>query len=134
MKRFGRAVRLVAIIALLLLTAYTGIADGLDTLRSASGPLERVAAASQLAYGALAIASLLASLILRRWVVPLLVLWGAVLTLTGGLAPVVWGEQNALVGLLAGLCTAGIAALALWGCRRHNVELADRKRLQRNAA
>ncbi len=133
MKRFGRAARLVVVGALLLLTAYTGIVDGLDTIRSATKPLERVAAASQLAYGGLAVATLIASLIVRRWVLPLLLLWGAALTLTGGLAPVVWGEQGALVGVLGGLCTAGVAALAIWAGRRHNRDVAARSRTRTEA-
>jgi hypothetical protein len=132
-KRFGRAARLVVVAALLLLTAYTGIFDGLETSRSAVTPLERVAAASQLAYGGMAVATLVASLIVRRWVLPLVLLWGAALTLTGGLAPVVWGKQGALVGVLGGLCTAGIVALAIWACRRHNRDVAARGRAQTEA-
>ena len=133
MKRFGRAAQLVAVAALLLLTAYTGIVDGLDTTRSANRPLERMASASQLAYGGLAVATLVASLIVRRWVLPLVFAWGAALKLTGGLAPVVWGEQGALVGVVGGLCTAGVVALALWACRRHNRGVAERRRAQAEA-
>jgi hypothetical protein len=132
-KRFGRAARLVAVVTFVLLSAYTGIVDGLDTSRSATQPLERVAAASQLAYGGLAVATLVALPIMRRWVLPLLLLWGAALTLTGGLAPVVWGEQGALVGVLGGLCTAGIVALVVWACRRHNRDVAEGSRAQTEA-
>ena len=128
MKRLGRSVRVVAAVAFFLLTACTGIVDGLDALRSAVKPLERFAAASQLVYGGLAAVVLVASAIARRWVLPLLVAWGAALTVTGGLAPVVWGEQGALVGIVAGLCTAGIAALVLWACRSHNRDVAGRSR------
>lgn len=130
MKRVARSVRLVAIVAFFLLTAYTGIVDGLDAFRSASvvKPLERFAAASQLVYGGLAAVVLVASAVARRWVLPLLVAWGAALTVTGGLAPVVWGEQGALVRIVAGLCTAGIAALVLWACRSHNRDVAGRSR------
>jgi hypothetical protein len=129
-KRLGRSVRLVAVVVLLLVTVYTGIVDGLGTFRSASvvEPLERFAAASQLVYGGLAAAALLASAIARRWVLPLLLAWGAALTVTGGLAPVVWGEQGALVGILAGLCTAGIVALVFWACRSHNRSVSGRSR------
>jgi len=127
-KRVGRVVSLAAVVVLLLLTAYTGIADGLDAFRSASAdrPLERVAAAIQLLYGALAAATLLASALARRWVLPLLLAWGAALTVTGGLAPVVWGEQGALVGVLGGLCTAAIVALAFLAARAHNRRVSGR--------
>ena len=130
MKRFGRFASLAAVLALLLLTAYTGIADGRDAFRSASAdrPLERVAAAIQLLYGALAAATLLASALARRWVLPLLLAWGAALTVTGGLAPVVWGEQGALVGVLGGLCTAGVVALVFRACRSHNRGVSGRSR------
>jgi len=127
-KRFGRVAGLVAVAVLLLLTAYTGIVDGLDTLRSAANPLERAAAAGQLAYGGLAVATLLASAIARRWVLPLLLAWGAALTIIGGLAPVVWGEQGPAVGIFAGICTAGIVALVLWACRSHNRSMSGRSR------
>jgi hypothetical protein len=127
-KRFGRFASLAAVLALLLLTAYTGIADGRDAFRSASAdrPLERVAAAIQLLYGALAAATLLASALARRWVLPLLLAWGAALTVTGGLAPVVWGEQGALVGVLGGLCTAAIVALVFRAARAHNRRVSGR--------
>ena len=130
MKRFGRFASLAAVLALLLLTAYTGIADGRNAFRSASAdrPLERVAAAIQLLYGALAAATLLASALARRWVLPLLLAWGAALTVTGGLAPVVWGEQGALVGVLGGLCTAGVVALVFRACRSHNRGVSGRSR------
>ena len=130
MKRVGRVVSLAAVVVLLLLTAYTGIADGLDAFRSASSvePLERVAAAIQILYGALAAASLVASAVSRRWVLPLLLAWGAALTVTGGLAPVVWGEQGALVGVLGGLCTAGVVALVFRACRSHNRGVSGRSR------
>jgi hypothetical protein len=129
-KRLGRSLRVAAVALLLLATVYGGIVDGLDAFRSSSAvkPLERVAAASQLAYGVLAAATLIASAIARRWLLPLLLAWGAALTATGGLAPVVWGEQGALVGLLGGLCTAGIVALAFWAARAHNRSVSGRRR------
>ena len=128
MKRLGRYARLVAVVALLILTAYTGIVDGIDAFRGAGTTVERVGAVLQLAYGGLAAAVLIASAIARRWVLPLLIAWGAALTLTGGLAPVVWGEQGVLVGLLGGLCTAGIVALVFWACRSHNRSVSGRGR------
>ena len=127
MKRFGRAARLVAVVALLLGTVYTGIADGVGNVRSATEPLERVGVASQLTYGVFGAATLFASAIARRWMIPILLVWGVALTITGGLAPVVWGEQGALVGIVGGLSTAGVVALAVWACRSHNREVAERR-------
>jgi len=84
--------------------------------------------AIQILYGGLAAASLVASAVSRRWVLPLLLAWGAALTVTGGLAPVVWGEQGALVGVLGGLCTAGVVALVFRACRSHNRGVSGRSR------
>lgn len=113
-------VRLWAVVVLLLFCAYGGIVVGLDALRSVSTPGQRIAGASQLVYGISAVAALLALLLRRRWSMPLLLVWGAALTLTGGMAPVVWGEQNALVGLLGAAVVAPIVGLVLWACRSHN--------------
>jgi hypothetical protein len=115
-----RTVRLWAVVVLLLFCAYSGIVGGLDALRSVSTPGQRIAGASQLVYGISAVAALLALLLRRRWSMPLLLVWGAALTLTGGMAPVVWGEQNALVGLLGAAVVAPIVGLVLWACRSHN--------------
>jgi hypothetical protein len=115
-----RAARLWAVVALLLLCAYTGIVDGLDSSRSASTLAQRIAAGSQLVYGVSAVAALLVLLLRRVWSLPLLLVWGAALTVTGGMAPVVWGEQSALVGLFAGATVALIVGLVLWAVRSHN--------------
>ena len=133
MKRLGQAAILVAVVVFLLLTAYTGIADGLDAFRSAARPLERAGAACQILYGGLAVVTLLASAIARRWILPLLLAWGGALTVTGALAPVVWGEQGALVGILGGLCTAGIVALVFRAARSHNRDVAERSRARTEA-
>jgi hypothetical protein len=129
-RRRGRSLRLAAVVVFLLATVYTGIVDGLDAFRSASlaKPMERVGATCQLLYGGLAAAALLASAIARRWILPLLLAWGAALTATGGLAPVVWGEQSVIVGILGGLCTAGIVALVFRAARAHNRSVSGRRR------
>jgi hypothetical protein len=100
-----------------------------DTFRSSATRGQKAAAVCQLLYGALAATSLLALLLLRRWAMPLVIAWGVVLAVTGGLAAVVWGEQGVLVGVFAGLCTAGGAGLVVWGCRRHNVDTLMRNRV-----
>src|SRR5262249_47528338 len=100
--------------------AYKGIADGIDTAHSASGFGQQLAGVFQLLYGGLAAPALLALPVRRRWVMPLVVAWGVAVSVTGGLAAVVWGEVSAIVGVFAGCCTAAIAGLVVWACRRHN--------------
>jgi hypothetical protein len=129
-KRVGPILRQAAVVALLLLTAYGGIVEGIDASRSAVGLGQQLAGACQLLYGGLAAAALLALLVRRRWILPLVIAWGVALSATGGLAAVVWGEQGAAVGILAGLCAAGIAALVVWACRRHNEAALSRERTE----
>jgi hypothetical protein len=117
-----RALRVAAIVALLLLTAYAGISGGIDSSRSAARGGQRLAATTQLIYGASAIAALIAIALRLRVALPLLILWGAALTVTGGLAPVVWGEGGIPVGLAAGLSVAVVVFLVVRGWRKHSAE------------
>jgi hypothetical protein len=45
---------------------------------------------------------------------PLLWIWAALLSLTGGLASVVWGGTGPIIGLVAALFTGAIAAGIVW--------------------
>jgi hypothetical protein len=46
--------------------------------------------------------------------------WAALITLTGGLAPVVWCGSGPATGLAAGASSAAIAGLVIWlATRRH---------------
>jgi hypothetical protein len=46
---------------------------------------------------------------------PALLAWAVLLTVTGGMAPVVWGGTPLWQGILAGGVTALVAALVCWG-------------------
>lgn len=111
--------RVAAIASLLMLTAYTGLVDGSSGLRSALTPGERATIGTQLAYGVCSVAALVAMFVRRRWVFPILVAWGLALTVTGGLAPVVFGGTNVWIGVAGGASVAAVVALVLWGWRKH---------------
>jgi len=55
----------------------------------------------------------------RRWVAPLLVAWGAAVTVTGALTTVVWGGQGWGVAAAAGASIVAIVLLVPWAWRAH---------------
>lgn len=103
--------------AMLLLTAYGGLVDGAGSLRSVSTIGQRVAASTQLAYGALSVACLVALVAARGWMGRLLVVWAVALTLTAALASVFWGGTSIVIGVVAGFSVALVASLVLWAWR-----------------
>ena len=117
--RVWRALRVGGIAALLLVTAYAGIVDGIDGSRSAATEGQRIAAATQMAFGVAAVAALIAMALRSRLALPILVVWGGALTVAGGLAPVVYGETGILVGLAAGLSVAVVVGLVVLAWRKH---------------
>jgi hypothetical protein len=118
-KRAWPVLRITLVVALVAVTAYGGISDGLDTVREATTRGQAIGAASQLAYGPLSLVVLLAMAFRPRWVTPLLAAWGLALTVTGTLAPVVWGEAGWGAGAAGGVATALVAALVIAGWRAH---------------
>jgi hypothetical protein len=119
MRRAWRLYRIALVVALLAVTAFGGISDGLTTWREASSPLTSAASAAQLAYGGLSVAALFAMAFRRRSVVPLLIAWAVALTAVGTVASVIWGEQTWAVGAAGGAATAVAAALVVAGWRAH---------------
>jgi peptidoglycan/LPS O-acetylase OafA/YrhL len=118
--RIWRLIGLVLLVALLLACVYNGLVEGWNELQNDDTPPMRVATATQLLYGAAALGALIALAIpnQRRWVYPLLVVWGVACTITATLAPVVYGEASWNTGAAAGLLTVLIVLLVLWGWRR----------------
>ncbi len=103
-----------AAIALLVVLSVLGLQSAVDELDAASTLGQQAAIVSQFGY---ALAGLLAAGALlgrRAWARGLLWLWAGLVTLTGGMAPVVWGEAGLIVGLVAAVACAGIAACVLW--------------------
>jgi hypothetical protein len=101
-------------LALLLTLSAIGVWSALGSLDSMSTTGQRVATVTQFGYaltGVAAAGTLLAGL---PWARAVLWLWAVFLTVTGGLAPMVWGGAGPSAGLAAAATSAAIAALAAW--------------------
>jgi len=105
-------------IVLLVGLSVLGLQSAIDELGSASTLGQRAATATQFGYalaGLLAAAGLLGR---RGWARATLWLWAGLITLTCGMAPVVWGGAGLLPGLAAVVAGGSIAALVLWLANR----------------
>jgi hypothetical protein len=101
-------------VALLVAVSALGLWSSIESLGSDTTTGQRVATFTQFGYalgGFAAVAGLVAR---RAWARTMLWLWVALITLTGGLAPVVWGGSGPGAGLAAGALTAAIAGLVVW--------------------
>lgn len=104
-------------VAFLLFIGYTGITGGLQQVSESATLGQRVQTATQLAFGLLAVAVVATLTARRRWSRLLLVAWGAVLSISSGLAVIVWGGQGALPAAAATVATLLIAWLTLWAVK-----------------
>jgi hypothetical protein len=107
------------IVVVLGAAAWLGLTEGLEELQEAESPGQQVAASFQLLYGAAALVSVITLFARPSWTVWALVVWSVALTVTGTMAPVVWGGADWRVGVLAGVVTLSIAALVAWGAVAH---------------
>jgi len=109
-----RSIARWAALVLLVAISVLGLQSAVDALDSAETLGQQTAVAAQFGYaltGLLAAGALLGQ---RSWASRPLWAWAALVTLTGGMAPVVWAEAGMGVGLLAGAACAAIAALVVW--------------------
>jgi hypothetical protein len=119
-----RTIAFWAGLALLLALSVLGVWSAVGSLDSMSTTGQQVATLTQFGYaltGVVAAGALLAGL---PWGSAVLRLWAVLVTVTGGLAPMVWGGAGPGVGLVAAASTAAIAALVAW--------LATRRRAARS--
>lgn len=86
----------------------------MEELREATTLGQRADVAAQFGYALAGILAAAALIGRRAWARGALWLWAGLVVLTGGMAPVVWGEAGLIVGLVAALACAGIAALVFW--------------------
>lgn len=113
-----RTIWFLAPFIMLLLCAALGLRNGPQEMRSAATRGQQLAAFSEVGYG---VFGLLAALLLyqgRRAAMLLIVCWATLLTVTGALAPVVWGGAPTKIGILSAVATAALATLVVQLARR----------------
>lgn len=113
MSRAMRSIAFWAGVALLVVLSALGLQSAVD-LDPARTIGQRVATATQFGYalaGALAAGAVAGR---RAWALAVVWLWAGLITLTAGLAPVVWGGAPPTAGLAAGAMIGAVAALVVW--------------------
>jgi hypothetical protein len=120
MKTLLRVLRWLLILAVLGFTAYNGILEGTIAIRTGVTLGQRIATATQLAYGALAVLALLSLPFMRRWAYPLLKWWALMVVITLILAPAVWAAASLGTNLIVAAIGLILTGLVLWSWRREN--------------
>ena len=106
-----RALSGIAVLCFLFM-AWTGVKGGIEQFSNTSPTTgQQIQSALQLAFGVLAVASVVTWFWVRRWSRPVFVAWVVSLGLAGALAPVVWAQSSPLVGVVSGVASALVA----WG-------------------
>ena len=113
-----RTIWFVAPFVMLLLCAALGLRNGPRELRIAASNGQQLAAYCELGYGVLGLLAALALYYRHKVAMLLMVGWATLITITGALAPVVWGGASIPIGILSALGTAAIATLVLQLARR----------------
>jgi hypothetical protein len=100
--------------------AFLGLRDGIDEWGTGLSAVQRLTKVIEVAYGLLAALSVLAVVARRSALArPLLVPCAVAATVSGTVAPVVWGGADWVAGAVAGVASALICALIVWLCRRY---------------
>jgi len=102
----------------LLGLGFVGLRNGLAEWSQANTIGQRLASVTEALYGVLGLVAGAGLLTRRRWTVPVVVAWAVSITITAGLAPVVWGGAGLLAGVAAAAATALIASGVIWLARR----------------
>jgi hypothetical protein len=107
--------RFVAAAFLILVSALGGY-SGIDELRRGApeSVLQHSVSIGSVIYGILGIIAGAGVLFARRWGYVVSIVWGVVITYTGGMAAHAYGETAALATALAFLMTAIIAGIVTW--------------------
>ena len=79
-----RRIRLLIVSVVLLAAVWFGIREGIDGFIDAETTFQRWAAVSQVLYGVLAVASLVALFTRRTWLRPVIIAWAALVHARAG--------------------------------------------------
>jgi hypothetical protein len=103
---------------MLLLCSALGLRDGPQEMRIATTRGQQLAAFCELGYGVIGLLAALALYRGHRAAMLFMVVWATLITLTGALAPVVWGGAPVKFAILSAVGTGAVAALVLQLARR----------------
>jgi hypothetical protein len=98
-----------------------GTWSGINDWPEAVTRLQFMSSAMQVTYGVLSLIAIPGLLISWRGLKAVLHLWLAAITITGGLAPVAWGESSVWTGIAAAALTLVIGLVIIWIVRRAQV-------------
>ena len=101
-------------IVLLVVVGVLGLSSVQESLDSIVTRGQLVATVTQVGYALAGFAAVWALIRRPTWAPALLWLWAALLTTTGGLAPMVWAGSGPGTGLAAAALSAAMAAVIAW--------------------
>ena len=111
MSRTWKNAALGAGVFLLGSLGWLGITGGIREIPQGNTAGQAIQSWTQLGYGILSVTVLVTAFLFRDVARSVRLTWLVVITVSGGMAPVVWGESNIFVGLLG----AAFAVLVGWG-------------------
>ena len=109
-----RQILLVIVCVLLLWLAWIGLSGGLHQLSQSRTPGQIVQTLTQFGFGIFALLSVVTTFRAQRWNRLMLASWVLSLSLTAGLASVVWGDTSLAVGLISGSAALLIGLGIAW--------------------
>jgi hypothetical protein len=102
----------------LLVASSIGIVNGAQEWSGAVTAGQKLATIAEFGYGILGPLGAIA--LYRGWTMqrPILLVWAALVGITAGLAPVVWGDQAGWTGLLSGIGAGLVGIAVIWMSNR----------------
>jgi hypothetical protein len=112
------AVRLAIVSIVLLASSISGLYDSLELISAADTAFRKLFVVVQLLYGVSGLIAFFALVTKRKWTVWVLSVWAVSVAAAAGLAVVVWGGEGLGSAAAAGVGTALVAGLVVWGGHR----------------
>ena len=98
-------------IVLLVAVSLLGLQAAIGQMSDAATMGQWTCTWTQWGYAGTGLVAAVGLMLRRGWHRPALWIWTVCITVTGGLAPVVWGGSGPLVGFAAGLTSAAMAGV-----------------------
>jgi hypothetical protein len=100
-------------VVLLVVVSLLGVQSAIGQLSEAATAGQWICTWTQWGYAVTGLVAAAGLLLRRSWHRPALWTWALCITITGGLAAVVWGGAGPLAGLAAGAATAAVAGAVM---------------------